>query len=176
MTIKEKPLRFIRDQKYMVFDFETCNLNLASSSNKPWQLAYQIYKGRNLLESKDYYIKWDDLSLSDGAKQVTGFNEEKYNSIAISPKEVIASFESHLYDKECIVLGHNILGFDIYIHNIFRKLLGCSSDYSYLNRSIDTLCLAKAIDSSIEISKSEDFSSWQFKLNSLRVKGVRLNL
>ena len=120
MTLKEKPLRFIRDQKYMVFDFETCNLNLASFSNKPWQLAYQVYKGRNLLESKDFHIKWDKLLLSDGAMQVTGFNKEKHDSIAVNPEDVLSSFEHHLYDEECIVLGHNILGFDIYIHNIFR--------------------------------------------------------
>ena len=176
MTIKDKPLRFIRDQKYMVFDFETCSLNLSSPSNKPWQLAYQIYKGRNLIESKDFYIKWDDLKLSEGARQVTNFNDKKYESIAIDPKKVLCSFEKHLYDKDCIVLGHNILGFDIYVHNIFRKLLKLPCDYSYLNRSVDTLCLAKAINSSIDISKSEDFASWQFKLNSLRIKGVRLNL
>lgn len=176
MTIKEKPLRFLRDQKYMVFDFETCNLNLSSPSNKPWQLAYQIYKGRNLIESKDFYIKWDNLKLSEGAKRVTGFNQEKYNSISVNPKEVLSSFEKHLYDKDCISLGHNILGFDIYIHNIFRKLLGLTTDYSYTERCIDTFCLSKAINSSIEVSKSEDFPSWQFKLNSLRLKGVKLNL
>ena len=176
MTIKEKPLRFLRDQKYMVFDFETCSLNLSSLSNKPWQLAFQIYKGRNLLESHDFYIRWDDLSLSEGARRVTNFNDNKYESIAVEPKNVLDLFESHLYDENCLTLGHNILGFDIYIHNIFRRLLGLSPDYSYIERCIDTFCLSKAIESSIELSKSETFPLWQFKLNSLRLKGVKLNL
>ena len=35
-------LRFNKAQKYMIFDFETCSLNLGSLENKPWQLAFLI--------------------------------------------------------------------------------------------------------------------------------------
>ena len=59
----------------MVFDFETCNLNLVSKDNKPWQLAFMIYEGDKLIESNDYFIHWDDLKMSDGARKVTGFKE-----------------------------------------------------------------------------------------------------
>ena len=49
----EDLLRFKKNQKYMVFDFETCNLNLVSEENKPWQLAFLIYEGDKLIESND---------------------------------------------------------------------------------------------------------------------------
>ena len=47
----EKLARFDNKQKSVVFDFETCSLNLVSTENKPWQLAFQVYEGEKLLES-----------------------------------------------------------------------------------------------------------------------------
>jgi hypothetical protein len=35
-----------KKQKYICFDFETCNLNLLSPDNKPWQLSYIIAQGK----------------------------------------------------------------------------------------------------------------------------------
>ena len=171
----EDLLRFKKDQKYVVFDFETCNLNLVSEHNKPWQLAFLVYHGDKLIESNDYHIFWEDLRMSEGARKVTGFKDAKYKKLARPAEEVLDHFEKYLYDDSYIKLGHNILGFDIYIHNIFRKLLGRKTDYSYLAHSIDTLCLAKAIYKEVELNGS-DFLSWQFKLNSFHERGMRLNL
>ena len=171
----EDLLRFKKDQKYVVFDFETCNLNLVSEHNKPWQLAFLVYHGDKLIESNDYHIFWEDLRMSEGARKVTGFKDAKYKKLAQPAEEVLDHFEKYLYDDSYIKLGHNIVGFDIYIHNIFRKLLGRKTDYSYLAHSIDTLCLAKAIYKEVELNGS-DFLSWQFKLNSFHERGMRLNL
>lgn len=171
----EDLLRFKKDQKYVVFDFETCNLNLVSEHNKPWQLAFLVYHGDKLIESNDYHIYWEDLRMSEGARKVTGFKDAKYQKLAKPALEVLDHFEKYLYDDSYIKLGHNILGFDIYIHNIFRKLLGRKTDYSYLAHSIDTLCLAKAIYKEVELN-GHDFLSWQFKLNSFHERGMRLNL
>jgi DNA polymerase III alpha subunit (gram-positive type) len=171
----EDLLRFKKDQKYVVFDFETCNLNLVSEHNKPWQLAFLVYHGDKLIESNDYHIFWEDLRMSEGARKVTGFKDSKYKKLAQPAEEVLDHFEKYLYDDSYIKLGHNILGFDIYIHNIFRKLLGRKTDYSYLAHSIDTLCLAKAIYKEVELNGG-DFLSWQFKLNSFHERGMRLNL
>ena len=41
----EDLLRFKKDQKYLVFDYETCNLNLGHLENKPWQIGFIICKG-----------------------------------------------------------------------------------------------------------------------------------
>ena len=169
-------IRFNRDKKFLVFDYETCSLNLASPDNKPWQLAFQVYEGDKLIESNDYHIYWEDLSLSEGAKKVTGFSDAKYKKLAKPAKEVLDHFEKYLYDDSYVKLGHNIIGFDIYIHNIFRKLLGKKTNYSYLNRCIDTLCLAKAIHKEIDLNEGDDMLSWQFKLNSFYERGMRLNL
>jgi DNA polymerase III epsilon subunit-like protein len=174
--MKEKLLRFNKKQKYLVFDFETCNLNLTSTENKPWQLAFAAYEGDKLIESCDYYIHWDDFKISDGARRVTGFSDSKYKKRAKPAQKILDHFEKYLYNKKFINLGHNILGFDIYIHNIFRKLLGKKPDYSYLKQSIDTLCLAKAISKDIKLNDDDELLSWQFKLNSFYERGMRLNL
>jgi DNA polymerase III epsilon subunit-like protein len=174
--MKEGLLRFDKKQKYVVFDFETCNLNLVSKDNKPWQLAFLVYEGDKLIESNDYYIYWADLKMSEGARKVTGFKDEVYRKKAIAANKVLDHFEKYLYDDSYIKLGHNIFGFDIYIHNIFRKLLGKKTDYSYLNKCIDTLSIAKAIAKDIKMNKEDDLLSWQFKLNSIYERGLRLNL
>jgi DNA polymerase III epsilon subunit-like protein len=174
--MKENLLRFNNKQKYMVFDFETCNLNLTSTDNKPWQLAFSVYDGPKLVESQDYYIYWDDLKMSDGARKVTGFTLGTYKKRAEPAEKILDHFEKYLYNDDYIKLGHNILGFDIYIHNIYRKLLGRKPDYSYLNRSLDTLCLAKAIAKDIQLNDGDDLLSWQFKLNSIYQRGLRLSL
>jgi len=174
--MNEELLRFKKGQKYVAFDFETCSLNLVSEENKPWQLAFMVYEGSKIIESNDYYIHWDDLKLSDGARKVTGFSDSKYKSSAQDATLVLDHFERYLYDPEYIKLGHNILGFDIYIHNIYRKLLGRSTDYSYLDQCLDTLCLAKAIAKDIKITEDDQLLSWQFKLNSVYERGLRLSL
>lgn len=174
--MREDLLRFRKKQKYIVFDFETCNLNLASTNNKPWQLAFNIYDSDRLLESKDYFIKWDDLNLSEGARRVTGFNSKLYKQKAQDPNLVLDAFEKYLYDDSFLIIGHNLLGFDIYVHNIFRKLLGKKSDYSYLKRVLDTLCLAKAAHKGLHPQRENNMLAWQLKLNSFREKGMRLNL
>lgn len=172
----EDLLRFKKNQKYLVFDFETCNLNLVSEHNKPWQLAFLVYHGDKLIESNDYYIHWDDLRLSEGARKVTGFKDAKYKKLAQPSDKVLDHFEKFLYDDEYLILGHNILGFDIYIHNIYRNLLNRQTDYSYLNRCIDTLCIGKAIHKDIQYDSDFNFLSWQFKLNSIYNRGMKLSL
>lgn len=169
-------LRFDKKQKYIVFDFETCNLNLASPDNKPWQLAFILAEGNKVVQKFDYYIKWKDLNISKDAEKITGFSRSKYNANAVDAKEVLDHFETYLYNKDYINVGHNILGFDIYIHNIFRRLLNKRTDYSYLDRSIDTLSIAKAIQKEIPYNKNDSFSVFQMKLNSFRERGMSLNL
>lgn len=169
-------LRFKKNQKYLIFDFETCNLNLASEDNKPWQLAFIIAEGSKVISKHDYYIKWKDLNISKDAEKITGFSRKVYNARGEDPTMILKLFESYLYNPNYINVGHNILGFDIYIHNIFRKCLGKNADYSYLKRSIDTLSIGKAISKDITYNKGEDLSVFQFKLNSFRERGMSLSL
>ena len=149
-------LRFNKEQKYICFDFETCHLNLLDDSNKPWQLSYIIAKGNSIIKEVDNHIYWPDLKLSEGARLVTHFDDRKYHSLAADPKEVLSNFENYLYDPEYLIIGQNLLGFDVYIHNTYRKLMGQKTDFSYVKRIIDTNCIAKAIKKNIKIDFDEN--------------------
>lgn len=169
-------LRFNKDQKYICFDFETCHLNLLDTSNKPWQLSYIIAKGNQIQKEIDNYIFWPNLKLSEGAKEVTHFDERKYHSLASDPKDILSAFEDYLYDPDYLIIGQNLLGFDVYIHNIYRKLLNKPSDFSFTKRIIDTNCIAKAIKKNHKINRDSDFIYWQYKLNDYREKGLKTSI
>lgn len=69
-------LRFKKNQKYVFFDFETCGLNLGSTRNKPWQLAFIVIENNKIIEECDYWLKWKDLKVSEGAAKVTGWTQK----------------------------------------------------------------------------------------------------
>jgi len=168
-------LRFKKDARYIVFDYETCGLNLASLNNKPWQLAFLVYENGKITNKHDYYLKWDDLQISEDAKRVTNFKESQYKKYAVDPLEVLNILDRYFYDDNFYIVGHNIIGFDIYIHNIHRILCGKNTDYSYMNRLIDTNCLAKADALKIDFNE-KDFLLWQLKMQNINKKGIKTNL
>lgn len=168
-------IRFDKTKKFIVFDYETCNLNLVSDSNKPWQLAFLVCSNHSIEKKYNFLLKWDNLNISDEAKKITGFNYNVYEKKSVCPKEVLTTFNQYLYNENYYIVGHNILNFDIYIHNIHQRLCGLNSNYSYLSRCIDTNCLAKALALDIEFNES-NVLYWQMKLASLRAKGVKTNL
>jgi len=165
--MNENLLRFKKNQNYLFFDFETCCLNLGSLDNKPWQLGFIVINNGKIVKKKDYWIRWSDLKMSEAAAKMTGWTQVVYDKKAEDAKMILAEFEHYLYDESYINVGHNILGFDIYIHGIFRRCLGKNPDYSYIKRSIDTLCLAKAIKNEIKFTKNESFFNWQYRLNNM---------
>jgi len=173
--MKDSLMRFKKDRKFIIFDYETCNLNLVSTENKPWQLAFLVCHGQKIIERFNFYLRWNPLNISEEAAKVTGFNKSTYESEALCPKSCLQKFDSYLYNEEYYVVGHNILSFDIYIHNIHRNLCNLKTDYSYLNRAIDTNCLAKSTALDLDIDFS-NFLLWQFKLTNLRKKGLKTNL
>ena len=175
--MKESLLRFKKKQKYLLFDYETCNLNLVAG-NKPWQLAFMAVEGDKILEQKDYWLKWDKLKVSPEAAKITGFTEKKYKEKASCPKQALQHFERYLYDDSFIKVGHNLLGFDLYMHDMHRKLVNknSKSDYSYLPKVIDTLCLAKSLKKDIKLTSSEEIIPWQYRLNNLIERGLSCNL
>lgn len=174
--MKEELLRFKSKQKYIIFDYETCDLNLASESNKPWQLSFIVADLNKVYEKKDYYLKWKDLKLSEDAERITGFSRKVYDKKAECPLGALMHFEKYLYDPEVIPVGHNILGFDVYIHNIHRKLCNKKSDYSYIKKSIDTNCLAKAAAESVKVPAGAERIAWQYTLNHFIKRGLKTSL
>lgn len=163
-------LRFNKKQKYLIFDTETEHLNLISS--RPWQVAWIVAQGDKILEKHDVYIYWKNLKISDGAAKVTGFSMSDYERRATPNNEAWESFSSYLYDDQYKIVGHNLLGFDVYMVNSWRKSRKMPSDYSFVDRIIDTNSLAKAIEKNIPIDK-DNFLAWQYKVISFREKGLK---
>ena len=168
-------LRFKKDQKYLCFDFETCHLNLLNSDNKPWQIGYGTFQGKKPVKTFDRLIQWSNLNVSPEAAKICQFNRKHYEKNSTDATAILEEFESYLYDPSYLIIGHNLLGFDVYIHNIYRKLLKKQSDYSYVDRIIDTNCIAKAAKEKIKKGKGEPLINWQYKLNEFRKRGLKTN-
>jgi DNA polymerase III epsilon subunit-like protein len=114
--------------------------------------------------------------MSADAARITGWTKRKYESRAQDPVAPLKHFEKYLYDDSYIKVAHNGLGFDVYIHGIYRELLGKKRDFSYLKSFVDTNCLAKAIKADINYDKNQDLLSWQYKMTSFRKRGLKTSL
>ena len=169
-NMKENLLRFKHKQKYLIFDTETEGLNLINS--RPWQIAWITAEGKNIKSKNDRFIKWDNLQVSEGAARITGFSERIYEDRAEDPKKIWSEFSKYLYDPEYLIIGQNLLGFDVYMINVWMKLMGLKSDYSYVDRIIDTKSLATAIFKNI-LHDDQNPVSWQYKLLNHKEKGLK---
>ena len=166
----ESLLRFNKKQRYVVFDTETEGLNLVTS--RPWQVAWLLVEGDKVIEKNDFYIEWPDLNVSEGAARVTGFSMKEYSKKCVAPDKVWANFSADLYNENHLIIGQNLLGFDVYMVNVWRKLMGMQSDHSYVRRIIDTKSLATAIAKEIPVEK-ENFINWQYRLLNYKERGLR---
>ena len=163
-------LRFNKNQKYIVFDTETEGLNLINS--RPWQIAWLVVKGDKIQEKHDKFIHWPNINVSDGAAKVTGFSEKKYYSKALAPNQVWDEFCKHLYDKDTLIVGQNLLGFDVYMLDVWRRAMGKKLDQSYIKRIIDTKALATAIAKNIPYN-DDKFINWQYRLLNYKERGLK---
>ncbi len=161
--MNDQLLRFDKKQKYLVLDTETEGLNLIKS--KPYQVSWIIAQGDTILEKNNRYIWWEDLNMSEDAARITRFNKDFYKSKAEDPKVVWGDFCKELYNPEYKIVGQNLLGFDVYMINVWRKLMGLGSDHSYIDRIIDTLSLARAIAKE-DKPDFDNFICWQYGWNS----------
>jgi len=159
--------------KFVVFDFETEAANVATS--RPWQFAYLICQGKKIIKKENFYIWWPDLNISEGAKRITRFDYNDYKAKALPADEVLEIAEKLFNNPEYYLAGHNILGFDVLIYNVWRTSLGKKADYSFYDRIVDTLCLAKALHFDKEITLDNLFEC-QVYLSSKRAKGTKLTL
>ena len=149
------------NQKYLVFDTETEGLNLHSS--KTWQLSWLICEGNKITEEYDEFISHKELVIPEIVKKITGFNWDKYNKRSKPLSQVWSKFENYLYDPQYIIIGQNLLGFDVYMLGILQRLLGKEPDYSYISRIYDTRALGKAYRENLDKPKN-NFLSWQYKV------------
>ena len=166
----EPLLRFNKKQRYVVFDTETEGLNLVTS--RPWQVAWLLVEGDTIIDKHDYYIHWPNLNVSEGAARVTGFSYKEYSKKSLPPNTVWEKFSKDLYDENNLIVGQNLLGFDVYMVNVWRKLMGLGGNYSYVKRIIDTKSLATAIAKQIPVER-ENLIAWQYRLLNHRERGLK---
>jgi len=169
----EDLLRFKFDQKYIIFDTETEGLNLVSS--KPWQLAWIEAKGKKIVKKQNRFLKWDDLNVSDDAARITGFNKKEYLSKAEDPEKVYKEFINLIMDEDVIIVGQNLLGYDIYMLGVIARNLGIEIDYSFISRILDTKVIATALAKGNKTPDKGDMLTWQLRYLNYRERGLKTN-
>lgn len=158
-------LRYQDKQKYLIIDGESNGLNLHDS--QPWQIAYVICTSKTIEQAVVRYPKWDGFVMSDEAARVTRFDMKDYLARAEPADDVLKDFETLLFDPEYLILGHNLIGFDAYLINTWRRLCGRKEDWSFVSRIVDTLCLSRAYRFQI-VPDRNDFIGWQYKMLTMR--------
>ena len=166
----ENILRFNKKQRYVVFDTETEGLNLVKS--RPWQIAWLVAEGDKIISRTDRFIQWPSLNLSEGAARITGFSKKEYEGKCRAPNQVWEEFSQDLFDENNIIIGQNLLGFDVYMVDVWRKLIGRPLEQDYISRIIDTKSLATAIAKNIPFTGG-DFINWQYRLLHYRERGLK---
>ena len=178
-AIQSKLLRYEFEQKYLVFDFETCSLNLCLKEvNKPYQLGWQLYKGKKLIASYEDWIKWDNLPMTAAAAAINKFNPKEYAEKATDPKEIFDRFTKYLYREDVISISANGVGFDSNILNLYAKDIGEKSNYSYLKRHICVQNSYKAHKEEFPIPRVNTYEWFAFNISVSNYvkKGLKPNL
>lgn len=168
-------LRYNKEQKYLIFDMESCHLSLMTD-NLPWQVGFIIATGSEILKECNLYLKWPNLNISADAARITHFDPKIIEEKGIDPLKALKFFDSYLYNPEYRVAGFNILNFDVYVHNIWRRELGFETDYSYLDKCIDVRSLILANKLGLQINSSDNLYFFQKKLLNYVKRGLKSNL
>lgn len=166
-------LRFKFNQKYVIFDTETEGLNLVTS--KPWQLAWIEAEGKKIKKKQNRFLMWEDLNVSEDAARVTGFDYKSYVKQAEDPSVVYKEFIDLISQDDVIIIGQNLLGYDIYILGVIARQLGIKINYSFVNRIFDTKAIATALAKGNKTPDNDDFASWQIKWLNYRERGLKSN-
>jgi DNA polymerase III epsilon subunit-like protein len=169
----EDLLRFKFNQKYVIFDTETEGLNLVTS--KPWQLAWIEAEGKQIKKKQNRFLMWEDLNVSEDAARVTGFDYKSYVKQAEDPAVVYKEFIDLINQDDVMIIGQNLLGYDIYILGVIARQLGLKIDYSFVNRIFDTKAIATALAKGNKTPDKDDFASWQIKWLNYRERGLKSN-
>ncbi|NBP57734.1 hypothetical protein EBU71_14610 [bacterium] len=173
--MEENLLRYDKTKKFVFIDCETFNLCLNFCHNLPWQIAMIKAEGDKKVDQKNFYIRWEtDLQISEDAARITRYDHKKVEKDGYCPKEIFPTIKDWLDNADYIV-GHNILGFDIYLIKEYYKFMGC--DWSHLiNKIIDTNALAKGIKCNTPFEKQDNLIEYQYKMYHAKRKNIRTSL
>ena len=172
MSIGSDLLRFSK-RKIVFYDFESSNLNL-QEGNLPFQASWIKADKFDIYKSDNHYLKWPNFRISKGAAMVTRFQQSWVDG-GKDPEEVLNAYEKDIYDEENLIVGHSVLGFDVYLHQLWRRKFGRKPDYSYLNRIIDLNLVCRAYKEGWK-PDHDNLLQWQYKCLSSPRKGIKTNL
>jgi DNA polymerase III alpha subunit (gram-positive type) len=171
----EHLLRFDNDKTYVFIDCETENLCLNGVHNLPWQIAMLKVKNSRKIDEKNYFVSWGrELSVSKEAAKITRFNPVSHRKKAVPFEDVFPTINDWLTNCDYIV-GHNLLGFDIYLIKDFYNHEGKSYHF-LMNKIVDTYCIAKGIQMGVKYKPSESFLEYQYKILNTKKRGLRTRL
>lgn len=171
--MQDNLLRFKPKQKYVSFDTETESLSLAFS--RPTELSWVVSEGDKVISKHERFMFWPDLNMSEGAARITRFDKFAWKAKAEDPRKVLEDFHKVLYNPEYLILGANLLGFDVYQINNAQRESGFPIDYSYVDRIIDVQSVQKSIYAGAK-SIPEDRVSWSYQMQHYRKRGEKTNV
>jgi len=169
-------LRFAKDKKFTFIDCETFNLCLNECNNLPWQIAMiETVGAEKITEKHDLYIDWDtDLRISEEAKKITRFSQTKFDERK-KPADACMNKVYEVLKNSDYIVGHNLLGFDVYILRIAFSKVGL--DWKFMMPKIlDTLALMKGIRLESKYSKDVDLLAYQYKQIHTIKKNLKCSL
>lgn len=161
----------ILNKRLIIFDTETEGLN--GCFTRPWEIFWSVFEKGEEVESHECLLKWPDLKVSEGAARVTGFDPQRIEDFGQEPKEIIDLFDSFLYDDRNILVGANILGYDVKIINTARRQFGYKPDYSFIKRIYDVNAIARGLKWPVRYNPGDDFIAWQYKCLNIKMKGMK---
>ena len=152
------------NQKYIDFDTETDGLNLKYS--RPWELSYLVCDGYNIKTKRQIYIDVPNLDLPPFIKKLTGFSQEKYNDIKVSPEEAYEEFWPFLKSEQYLLVGQNILMYDVWMLKSLANMAKKQFDFSFMDRILDTRFMAIAEMNGLEKPSDGNYLNWFYKLGN----------
>lgn len=172
MSVGSDLLRFSK-RNVMLADFEAARLNLMNDC-LPFQISWAITDKKGAIESHNHYLYWKDYRMSVDAARITRFHQHWVTN-GDDPAKVLDKFESYIMDPSLDVAAQNWLGYDVYVHQQWRRALGKKPDYSYLTRVYDTNALSRAYKMGWKPDRT-NLLAWQYKVLATPVKGVKTSL
>lgn len=171
----EHLLRYDKTKNLVFIDCETFNLCLNFCHNLPWQIAMIKTKGDKKIDEKNFYLKWNtDLKISQDAAKITRYDHKKVIKEGYDPKEIFPTIKDWL-DHADYIIGHNILGFDVYLIKEYYKYMGCSWRH-LINKFIDTNAIARGIKYNTPYSSKENLIEYQYKIYHTKKKNIKSSL
>jgi DNA polymerase III epsilon subunit-like protein len=173
-------LRFDKTSTFAFVDLETYNLCLNFIANKPWQVGLMLVKGEDSFETHDILVKWPNPPIFNPIMVTQIFQcsvptlLNRIDSEGKTPDEVFEKLYPIL-DKADYIVGHNILGFDLYLIKEWCKIKGKPWRH-WLKKAIDTNSLIKGVKLNIPLKPTDDRIEYQYKMYHRIQKGLKSRL